>query len=58
MNAYEVRLRTAGGERSITVEAETAAAARDAVEATHDDEIVAVRLLHVLSFSCRVRDGR
>lgn len=58
VNAYEVRLRGATGEHSVTLEAPSAAAARDAAEAACDDEVVAVRLLRVLSFSCRVRDGR
>jgi hypothetical protein len=51
-------LRDASRERVVTVAAATAAAARDQAEDLSDAEIIDVRLLRVLSFSCRVRDGR
>ena len=58
MNDYAVTLRDANGERVVTLAAATAAAARLQAEDEFDAEIVAIRLLRVLSFSCRVRDGR
>ena len=58
MNDYAVTLRDANGERVVTLAAATAAAAHEQAEDEFDAEIVAIRLLRVLSFSCRVRDGR
>ena len=58
MNEYAVTLRDASGERVVNIIATTAAAARDHAEDESDADIVAVCLLRVLSFSCRVRDGR
>ncbi len=58
MNEYEVTLRTADGERVLTIIAATAALARDEAEEAHDDEVTTVRFVRALSFSCRTRDGR
>lgn len=59
MNEYAVTLADDNGTcREITLLAETAAAARDAAEETADDEVIAVRFVRAVTFSCRTRDGR
>ncbi len=59
MNEYLVTLADDGdGRREVTLLAESAAAAREAAEETTDDEVVAVRFVRAVTFSCRTRDGR
>lgn len=59
MNEYAITLADYHGtRREMTLLAETAAAARDAAEETADDEVVAVRFVRAVTFSCRTRDGR
>jgi len=59
VNEYAVTLADDHGERrEITLLAETAAGARDAAEEAVDDEVIAVRFVRAVTFSCRTRDGR
>ncbi|MEQ8495876.1 MAG: hypothetical protein RLW61_23985 [Gammaproteobacteria bacterium] len=57
MNEYVVTLDDGCGQRELTLLAETATAARDAAEVAHDAEVVAVRFVRAVTFSCRTRDG-
>ena len=55
MNEYVVTLRIGERQWTQTVEAETAARARDALEDARDAEIISVKFVRALSFSCRIR---
>ena len=55
MNEYLVKVDEAGEIVERLVEAPTAAAARDQTEEESDGDIVAVKLVRVLGFSCRQR---
>ena len=55
MNEYTVTIELDGVRRDIVVLAASAAAARAQAEETAD--VVAVRFLRAVGFSCRVRDG-
>lgn len=59
MNEYVVTLAGDDDERrEVTLLAETAAEARDAAEEMADGEVLAVRFVRAVTFSCRTRDGR
>ncbi len=58
MNEYEVTIVEHGQQRSLTVMAASAAAAREQVEDECDGDVTAVRFLRAASFSCAIRDGR
>jgi hypothetical protein len=55
MNEYLVTLRIGELQWTKTVQAETAARARDDVENTHDAEIISVKFVRALGFSGRIR---
>ncbi len=55
MNEYRVTVTQAGAERDIVVEAETAARAHDRAEDETGLDVVAVRFVRALGFSCRQR---
>jgi len=56
MNEYEVTLTEADrNEHKIIVEAESAIRARDQAEDESGEEVLQVRFLRALTFSCRVR---
>ena len=59
MNEYVVTLTGDDDERrEVTLLAETAAEARDVAEEMTDGEVLAVRFVRAVTFSCRTRDGR
>ena len=55
MNEYEVTVREGEARKTFLVEAETHAAATDAAELETDAEILNVRFVRALGFSCRQR---
>ena len=55
MNEYAVTVDVDGARREVVVFAATAAAARAQAEETAD--VVAVRFVRAVGFSCHVRDG-
>jgi hypothetical protein len=55
MNEYEVTLSHAGRTRKLTLEAETASQARDRAEVETEADVVQVRFVRALTFSCRMR---
>ncbi|MDA0823088.1 MAG: hypothetical protein O3C28_11785 [Proteobacteria bacterium] len=55
MNEYEITISEEGIERTLIVEAETAAQARDLAEDLSGEEVVKVRFVRAISFSCRTR---
>ncbi len=56
MNEYEVTLQEDDGrQRLLMVEAETAARARDQAEDEAGVEVIQVRFVRALAFSCRIR---
>ncbi|MFT4581474.1 MAG: hypothetical protein ACI915_004637 [Gammaproteobacteria bacterium] len=55
MNEYEVTIIEDGIERMLTVEAQTAARARDQGEDLSGEEVVKVRFVRAIGFSCRTR---
>lgn len=55
MNEYEVTVSADSGVRKFTIEAETALQARDHAEDETEAEVVQVRFLRALTFSCRIR---
>lgn len=57
MNEYEVTVRDDNNERKLTLEAETAAQARDRAEDETGADVVHVRFVRALTFSCRMRGG-
>ncbi len=54
MNEYEVTVSTSAGERVLTLEAETASQARDRAEDETEADVVQVRFVRALTFSCRM----
>jgi|GEM_PF-2310015 hypothetical protein len=57
MNEYLITVTEHGCERQLTVEAETASAARDQVEESTDADVIALQFVRALTFSCRIRGG-
>lgn len=55
MNEYEVTVSSEGREHRLTIEAETAAQARDRAEDESEADVVHVRFVRALTFSCRMR---
>ena len=55
MNEYEVTVSQAGRTRKLTLEAETASQARDRAEVETEADVVQVRFVRALTFSCRMR---
>lgn len=55
MNEYEVTVSNEGRERKLTLEAETAAEARDRAEDETEADVIQVRFIRALTFSCRMR---
>ncbi len=58
MNEYEVTVSSEDGVRKLTLEAETASQARDRAEDETEAEVVQVRFVRALTFSCRMRGGQ
>ena len=57
MNEYVVILADGAESHERTLLARNAAAARKLAEEAHDAEVVAVRFVRALTFSCRTRAG-
>ena len=57
MNEYEVTVNAESGVRKLTLEAETASEARDQAEEETEADVVQVRFVRALTFSCRMRGG-
>jgi len=57
MNEYEVTVSIDGAERKLIVEAATAAGARDQTEDRTKTEVLKVKFLRAIGFSCRIRGG-
>lgn len=55
MNEYAVTISDEAGQRTLTLVAATAAQARAQAEEVAD--VVTVRFLRAISFSCAIRDG-
>lgn len=55
MNEYEVTVSLEGVERNLIVDAETALQARDRAEEETEADVVQVRFIRALTFSCRIR---
>ena len=55
MNEYEVTVCTEGNVRKLTIEAETALQARDRAEDETEADVLEVRFVRALTFSCRMR---
>ena len=55
MNEYEVTVSQAGRTRKLTLEAETASQARERAEDETEADVVQVRFVRALTFSCRMR---
>lgn len=58
MHEYEVTIVEHGEPRHATVMAASASAARDQVEEQCEGEVIAVRFVRAVGFSCTIRDGR
>ena len=55
MNEYEVTVSIEGDVRKLSVEAETAVQARDRAEDETEADVIQVRFVRALTFSCRMR---
>jgi hypothetical protein len=58
MNEYEVTVSSEGGVRKLTLEAESASQARDRAEDETEADVVQVRFVRALTFSCRMRGSQ
>jgi hypothetical protein len=57
VNEYRITLSEHGIETTCIVESETAAGARQQIENDADADVIAVKFVRALSFSCRMRTG-
>lgn len=57
VNEYRITLSDHGIETTRIVESETAAGAREQIENNADADVIAVKFVRALTFSCRTRTG-